>query len=404
MLFHVGGDGSRPTFFEAAAADHLPASLRAAVLYCLGVLAQRRPALHRVLDRSDEAFALLMLLLEGHSLRTSDASFSEALYGLRRAPAEVVAAAEAGPATTAKEQADDGKAAAATHGLTRRQRLLSLFFLVGLPYMKSKMQSAYASRQAAVLRARLWEREEGAAEDGEDDIDGDAARAAAEAAGVPSASAPAIEWLKHGLGNAAAAAYPAVHVLYEGVSFAYQLLYLLDATGFYSFSLHCLQLKLRRASGQELMDATKIVNERRKRELYHLRGPPVLQRVQRGLLGAVYTTLDYAQTSLIAAVFLFKMVEWWYQSAEQRLATPAVYPPPPPPPPPKEAEGGLSPPSDRRLCPLCLQSRTNPAMVATSGFVFCYPCIFSYVQQYKRCPVTLIPSSVDNIRRLYHNA
>lgn len=35
------------------------------------VMAQRRPILHRVLDHSDEAYSLLMLLLELHSLRTA---------------------------------------------------------------------------------------------------------------------------------------------------------------------------------------------------------------------------------------------------------------------------------------------------------------------------------------------
>lgn len=29
------------------------------------------------------------------------------------------------------------------------------------------------------------------------------------------------------------------------------------------------------------------------------------------------------------------MMEWWYQSAEERLTAPTVYPPPPPPPAPK---------------------------------------------------------------------
>ena len=28
-------------------------------------------------------------------------------------------------------------------------------------------------------------------------------------------------------------------------------------------------------------------------------------------------------------------MEWWYQSAEERMSAPTVYPPPPPPPPPK---------------------------------------------------------------------
>lgn len=35
------------------------------------VLALRRPFLHRVLDYEDEFFALLMLVLESHSLRTT---------------------------------------------------------------------------------------------------------------------------------------------------------------------------------------------------------------------------------------------------------------------------------------------------------------------------------------------
>lgn len=37
MLFQVGGQGARPTFFEMAAAQQLPASLRAALTYSLGV-------------------------------------------------------------------------------------------------------------------------------------------------------------------------------------------------------------------------------------------------------------------------------------------------------------------------------------------------------------------------------
>lgn len=71
MLFQVGGQGSRPTFFEMAAAQQLPASLRAALTYSIGVLALRRPFLHKLLDFEDESFALLMLVLESHTLRTT---------------------------------------------------------------------------------------------------------------------------------------------------------------------------------------------------------------------------------------------------------------------------------------------------------------------------------------------
>uniref|UniRef100_A0A0E0EYR4 Uncharacterized protein n=1 Tax=Oryza meridionalis TaxID=40149 RepID=A0A0E0EYR4_9ORYZ len=38
MLFQVGGQGARPTFFEMSAAQQLPASLRAALSYSLGVV------------------------------------------------------------------------------------------------------------------------------------------------------------------------------------------------------------------------------------------------------------------------------------------------------------------------------------------------------------------------------
>ena len=59
----LGGDGLRPTFFELVAADRLMPSLKAAVVYSLSVYAQRRPALHRLLDREDELLFLLRRVL-----------------------------------------------------------------------------------------------------------------------------------------------------------------------------------------------------------------------------------------------------------------------------------------------------------------------------------------------------
>ena len=145
MLFQVGGQGSRPTFFEMAAAQQLPASLRAALTYSIGVLALRRPFLHKLLDFEDESFALLMLVLESHTLRTTgikksntpsliiitstnsffspsfflDASFSESLYGLRRRPANIALKNDDATTTTTSSSA-----------LRRRQRVLSVVFLV----------------------------------------------------------------------------------------------------------------------------------------------------------------------------------------------------------------------------------------------------------------------------------
>ncbi|KAG6554901.1 hypothetical protein Mapa_003485 [Marchantia paleacea] len=394
MLMQVGGEGVRPTFFEMAAAQHLPASLRAALLYSLGVMAQRRPILHKVLDYSDEAFAALMLLLEAHSLRISDASFAEALYGLRRRSAVP---------TTGTETISNNRSSsepARLGAISRRQRSLSVLFLVGLPYLKSKMEAAYNAQRGGALQAAFW---------GTGDVD------AVEVESINDESrsnrderqgseATVTQRIKSRISKLCVQIYPWLHASHEGLSFAYQLLYLLDATQFYTPGLHLLGIQVSRASGQELMDASKQIVERRNREFERLRGPPILQTVQRGLLRTAYGFLDYAQSGLIAAVFIFKMVEWWYQSAEQRLTSPTVYPPPPPPPPPKVAKDGIPLPGDRTCCPLCLEKRTNPAMVAVSGYVFCYPCIYNYVNQYKRCPITLASASEDKIRRLYYDA
>jgi hypothetical protein len=99
---------------------------------------------------------------------------------------------------------------------------------------------------------------------------------------------------------------------------------------------------------------------------------------------------------------------------------------------PQVAKDGLPLPPDRTLCPLCCQKRNNPSVLSVSGFVFCYSCIFKSVSQvdilltshskqllsvlhvynvtlpivslqHKRCPVTLVPATVEQIRRLFHD-
>ncbi|KAL0927285.1 hypothetical protein M5K25_001448 [Dendrobium thyrsiflorum] len=393
MLFQVGGQGTRPTFFEMAAAQQLPTSLRAALSYSLGVLALRRPFLHKILDFDDEFFALLMMVLESHSLRTTDASFSESLYGLRRRSIKLVLN-KSGSNVDSNDNLHRSS-------LGRRQKVLSVVFLVVLPYFKSKLHSMYNKEREARLQESLWGHDDGRL----DDIDyffrqGEISQTRVEFQNMQDSN---MIRFKKKIMAIVGVCYPWVHATNEGLSFAYQLLYLLDATGFFTLGLHALGIHVCRATGQELMDSSSRLSKIRSGELERLRGPPWLKSFQRALLNCVYTTLDYAQTGLIAAVFFFKMMEWWYQSAEERMSAPTVYPPPPPPPHPKVANDGIPLPPDRTICPLCSQKRMNPSVMALSGFVFCYSCIFKYVSQYKRCPVTLLPASVEQIRRLFHD-
>ncbi|KAH0927898.1 hypothetical protein HID58_020154 [Brassica napus] len=380
MLFQVGGDGTRPTFFEMAAAQQLPSSLRAALTYSLGVFALRRSFLHRILDYEDEFFAALMLILEGHSLRTTDASFAESLYGLKRKSVRL------------RLRLCKGS------GLEKRQRILSVVFLVLLCYrILSRSCMVYITRRGKLGSGRVY---------GEQRIKGLMKLTFSQ--GRSQLFQEGIVGIRSFLFEVCSCLsfIPGVIstvLCCAGLSFTYQLLYLLDATGFYSLGLQALGVQVCRATGQELMDTSSRISKIRNHERERLRGPPWLKTVQGALLSCSYAVLDYAQTGLIAAVFIFKMMEWWYQSAEERLTAPTVYPPPPPPPSPKVAKEGIPLPPDRTLCALCSQKRANLSVVTVSGFVFCYSCVFKYVSQYKRCPVTLIPASVDQIRRLFHD-
>ncbi|KMZ69394.1 Peroxisome assembly protein [Zostera marina] len=388
MLFQVGGQGTRPTFFEMAAAQQLPASLRTALTYSLGVLALRRPFLHKILDYEDEFFGLLMMVLETHSLRTTEASFSESLYGLRRR------AVEFGPC---KEVVKPDSDQIRLSNLRKRQRVLSVAFLVAFPYFKSKLHSLYNKEREARLQASLWGSDNTGMDETENFLD------QSRGAFSVGREISIMTHIKKKLVSIVVACYPWIHATNEGLSFSYQLLYLLDATGFYNQGLHVLGIHVCRATGQELMDSSSRISKIRSREREMLRGPPWLKATQRILLNGMYTTLDYAQTGLIAAVFFFKMMEWWYQSAEERMSSPTVYPPPPPPPPPKVAKNGIPLPLDRTTCPLCNEKWVNPSVITVSGFVFCYTCAFKYISQYKHCPVTRIPASVDQVRRLFHD-
>jgi peroxin-12 len=54
-------------------------------------------------------------------------------------------------------------------------------------------------------------------------------------------------------------------------------------------------------------------------------------------------------------------------------------------------------------CGLCGKRRTNPAMMAGTGYVFCYPCLHASVTTHGRCPATGLPASPDSLLKLYES-
>ena len=64
-------------------------------------------------------------------------------------------------------------------------------------------------------------------------------------------------------------------------------------------------------------------------------------------------------------------------------------------------------PEDSKACPICLEELTNPTALQT-GYVFCYPCIFRWVQDGQEdpakgcCPITGVKllGGTEGLRRI----
>lgn len=199
--------------------------------------------------------------------------------------------------------------------------------------------------------------------------------------------------------------YPWIHACQEGLRFGYQMLYLLENSAYFSPSQHLLGQRIVRVTGSEMSEADRHRRGVRKGQLHWAAMHPwPASLLHRLLLHTSYALSDHTRNALILSVFGFKLLEWWYVSGEEKLAAQKNQPPPPPPAAPLPAQGGSSLPQDPSVCPVCCSKRTNPAMAVVSGYVFCYPCLFRHVSQFGCCPVTRIPMTIDQMRRLYQSA
>lgn len=135
--------------------------------------------------------------------------------------------------------------------------------------------------------------------------------------------------------------------------------------------------------------------------------PPGSSGGDKGAAGGVLAALgkgvgDALRLVLPLVAFGYRSLEWWYSIPEAVSGATAAQQQealPPAPEPPRVCSGVSLPSSER--CPLCGKVRTNPAVLAPSGFAFCYPCVVKYVREYSRCPVTGLPANEAQIRRLF---
>ncbi|OCH87891.1 hypothetical protein OBBRIDRAFT_780967 [Obba rivulosa] len=362
----VGGDTSRPTLFELVAQEQLRDLLQPALKYVLAVFAQRYPRyLLRIVNRHEEFYALLMLFVERHYLRRHSASFAENFYGLKRRRRPVF---------------ETERAKAAVPGGLPEERLRgqeiwkSLLFLVGLPYLRTKAQEYYEILGGGVQSEAF--------DDGSES---------------PETRALVAETWANRLRRAYKAAYPWLNTSFEVWLLVWNLRYLFEQTPFYRPWLAWIGADIRRLTADDM------------RPMFRPSQPPsspreggLLANVRRLMMASPRFLLDSLKVLLPTAIFFVKSLEWWYSpSSPARMlssssASPAVPPPRLLPPHPQ----GITVDLDKYgVCPLCHDTLSN-ATAMPSGYVFCYRCAYEYVDKYGRCPVSLLPVRVWQLRKI----
>nr|XP_056721287.1 peroxisome assembly protein 12 [Euleptes europaea] len=340
----------RPSIFEVVAQDSLMSAVRPALQHVAKVLAESNPGRYGFLWHwFDELYTLLDLSLQQHYLSSCSASFSENFYGLKRVPLR-------GSRRPHRRLA--------TAGLLPKQHWKSLCLLVLVPYLKTKLEK---------LVSRLRE---------EDDY---------------SIHPPSSAWKR--FYRAFLAAYPFVHLAWEGWFLAQQLCYILGKAQQHSPLLRLSGVHLVRLTVEDLQALEKRLLAAGTAQLPTYSVKDKVKLAVKKALGGLAFSLS---TGLSVGVFFLQFLEWWYSSENQENIKSLTALPAPPPPLHLERDAA-SPllPKLKTICPLCRKIRANDTALSTSGFVFCYRCAYSYVKSHQQCPVTGYATELQHLVKLY---
>uniref|UniRef100_A0A3B3SSZ7 Peroxisome assembly protein 12 n=1 Tax=Paramormyrops kingsleyae TaxID=1676925 RepID=A0A3B3SSZ7_9TELE len=332
---------ARPSIFEVLAQDSLLGAVRPAVQHAVKVLAESNPSRYGPLWQwFDEIYVCLDFLLQHHFLCKTSASFSENFYGLKR----VVAAHPLRPAHV---------------GLRRKQHWRSLLLLVLVPYLRAKLEKILARQRD------------------EDDY---------------SIQLPQTRFRR--MYRAFLAAYPFVSTAWEGWIFCQQLAYIFGRTWHHSPLVWLAGVRLVRLTAYDVqsidLKAQKSVLRRPTKSVF-------LFKTFSAALGSVAVAIS---TSLSLGVFFLQFLEWWY-SSENNSTIKSLTSLPTPSPPLHLDHSEEQPFLATNVCPLCRKVRANETALATSGYVFCYRCIYIYVKAHQRCPLTGYPTELQHLIKIY---
>ncbi|KAK2525514.1 Pex12 [Columba livia] len=287
----------------------------------------------------------LQHLVKQHYLARFSASFSENFYSLKRIPI-----------------GDCKQQPLATAGLPKRQHWKSLLLLVLVPYLKGKLEKMVSS-----LRE-------------EDEY---------------SIHPPSSSWKR--FYRAFLAAYPFVNMTWEGWFLIQQLCYILGKAQHHSPMLRLAGVRLVRLTAEDIQALEEKVAGATSSRAHSIK-TQVRLAVKKALGGIAFSL----STGLSVSVFFLQFLDWWYSSENQETIKSLTALPTPPP--PVHLDDGASSallPKLKTVCPLCRKVRVNATALSTSGFVFCYRCVYNYVKAHQRCPITGYATELQHLVKLY---
>lgn len=379
-------DDQKPSLFELLSEQQLSSLLPPSLRYLLAVATHRHPRyLLPILNSFDELYALLMLLVERHYLKTHGGGFTENFYGLKREKALAVG--------------EIPRASIASPSLVREKLTLSnsdiwknLAVMVGVPYLKRKLDESYDINAPRALLGGNYTR----------------------MPPNPTWKQKFIHYYRWFLRNV----YPSVNAAYYFAMLAFNITYLFDNSKYHSPFMWLIGTRIRR------------LGEADYRAIAALSAPK--STPAGGSLGvtSIFTPrvlgpklLDSLKILLPTSIFALKFLEWWHASdfarqLSKKAAEGIEFPPPlisglsslsvkfgpagekkasisskdkdsgddskeienPP-----IAASSLLPiytvsmPENTELCPICEEEITT-ATACQTGFVFCYTCIHRWVE------------------------
>ncbi|ORZ01803.1 Pex12 amino terminal region-domain-containing protein, partial [Syncephalastrum racemosum] len=377
-------DAYRPSLFELDAQHKLRELLQPAVQYVVAIYAQRYPRLLiRFVNNHEEFYALLMLFVERHYLKEWGASFAENFYGLKRVSSAYL------NSNAAKFAATGGKSTAPP--LTSREINRSLLVLVGLPYVKCRLDLFYnqISGGSSILGANEHEERETEA--------------------LQDPDTPMRRRLAIRLTRLFRLIYPYINSIYHASNLAYNIGYLFGKTRYYTPWLHLIGLEIKRMSMADYVRKSNTYITYQRAYYDKVDGAPAASgkrsplRFASSIFGKV---IEFLKVLLPMSIFFYKFLEWWYSSEFARgnaLQEDNAAETIPPPEKTKPDPRGTALPSTPNTCPLCLSNPINNPTALPSGYVFCYTCAYRYVEEHNRCPVTWVKTArgVEDLTKVY---